>query len=171
MLLAPYRDMRVALAIVTALLLASPRAEAKPACTGPLATSCAKKLYKCFKPKGACVGELVFSPTGVSTLQCWENGATISIEATEAGGTVEYRGARGRKCLRGTIVVESEDDAAFVFKRKAKTWTIRPGTEGGIVITCPDGSVETYTEDEVNQEPPSCGGYSESTACTMGDCP
>jgi hypothetical protein len=36
---------------------------------------------------------------------------------------------------------------------------------------CPDDKTEIYTEAEVDQEPPSCGGFSAGAGCTMGDCP
>lgn len=161
--------MRTAVAVLIALLLA-PSVDAAPPCTGAMAGSCAKKLFKCFKPKGACVGELTFGAGGVQTLQCWDNGARIAIDATATGGTVEYRGPKGKKCLRGRIVVESEEQAAFVFTKKKKTWRIR-SLDDGLSITCPDGTVEQYTEAEVNAQPPSCGGYSDASACEIGDCP
>lgn len=157
-------------ALLLLALLAVPPAYAAPPCTGPMAKSCAKKLFKCFKPKGACVGELMLSPDGVQTLQCWDNGARIMMSGDATGGTIEYRGARGKKCLRGTIVVENGDAGAFVFKKQKRTWEIR-SLDGGLAITCPDGSVEEYTEDEVNSQPTSCGGFSDASACTLGDCP
>jgi hypothetical protein len=162
--------MRIA-PLLVALLLHMVPAHAAPPCTGALATSCAKKLFKCFKPKGTCLGELTFGPGTVQTIQCWPNGARITIDATMTGGTVEYRGARGKKCLRGMIVVEDADHAAFVYTKKKKRWTVRRTDDDGISITCPDGSTEQYTEAEVNAEPPSCGGYSDASACEMGDCP
>ncbi len=158
------------IAILLLVLLAAPPGHAAPPCVGAMAKSCAKKLYKCFKPKGACVGELTFGPGGVQTLQCWDNGARIAIDATLSGGTVEYRGPKGKKCLRGTIVVEGDDLAAFVFKKGKKIWRVR-SLDDGLAITCPDGTVEQYTEAEVNEQPPSCGGYSDASACEMGDCP
>lgn len=143
---------------------------AAPPCTGALKKSCAKKLFGCFKPAGSCTGELTISPTGVSTVQCWENGARIVLDVGLAGGTVEYRNKRGKRCLRGAVVAEGGDDTgAFVFKRQRKTWTIRGTEDDGIAITCPNGSVETYTEADLAQESPSCGGF--GAACRLGDCP
>lgn len=161
--------MRTTTALLLALLLAH-TANAAPPCTGAMAGSCAKKLFKCFKPKGACAGELTFGPGGIETVQCWDNGARIAIEATATGGSVEYRGAKGKRCLRGAIVVESDDEAAFVFTKKKKVWRIR-SIDDGLSITCPDGTVEQYTEAEVNAQPTSCGGFSDASACEMGDCP
>ena len=164
-------DMRRIVFVVSALLVSVSIAAATPPCTGPMAKSCIKKLFRCFKPKGACVGELVISATAVQTRQCWDNGARILIDADAGGGTVQYRGARGRRCLLGALVVANGDGGAFVFKRKRKTWTVRSGDPDGLVVTCPDGKAETYTEDEVNAEPASCGGFSAGTVCTMGACP
>jgi hypothetical protein len=163
--------MRRTLLILIPLFLSAGVAAAAPPCTGPMAKSCIKKLFKCFKPKGTCMGELLLSPTGVRTLQCWDNGARVQIDAGPTSGTVQYLGARGRRCLRGAIAVESPDSATFVFKRKRKTWTMRGNEADEIVITCPDGTTEVYTEAEVNMEPPSCGGLSAGAACQMGDCP
>jgi len=161
--------MHTAVALLLALLLAA-SSHAAPPCTGAMARSCAKKLFRCFKPKGACVGELTSDGEHIRTLQCWDNGARIAIDATTTGGTVEYRGRKGKKCLRGAIVAESEGQAAFVFTRKKKTWRIR-SVDDGLAITCPDGTVEQYTEAEVNAQPPSCGAYSDASACQLGDCP
>lgn len=163
--------MRRTLLLLTSLILSAGVAAAAPPCTGPMAKSCIKKLFKCFKPKGACAGELLLSPTGVQTVQCWDNGARVLIDAGATGGAVQYLGARGRRCLRGAVVVESEDSAAFVFARKRKRWTIRSNEADEILITCPDGKTEVYTEAEVNMEPPSCGGLSAGATCQLGDCP
>jgi hypothetical protein len=156
--------------ILTSLILSAGVATAAPPCTGPMAKSCIKKLFKCFKPKGTCVGELRFSPTGVQTRQCWDNGARILIDASATSGTVQYLGARGKRCLRGTLALASDDSGAFVFTRKRKTWTVRSTDADELVVTCPDGKTEIYTEAEVDQEPPSCGGFS-GAGCTMGNCP
>jgi hypothetical protein len=52
-----------------------------------------------------------------------------------------------------------------------RTWTVRSTEDDGLAITCPNGATETYTEANVAAQPPSCGGFSASTVCTLGDCP
>jgi hypothetical protein len=83
---------------------------------------------------------------------------------------VEYRGARGKRCLKGLLVAEGES-GAFVFKRGRRTWTVRSTEDDGLAIPCPNSATETYTEADVAAQPPSCGGFSASTVCTLGDCP
>lgn len=143
---------------------------AAPACVGPMQKSCVKPLFKCFKPKGTCSGEFVMGPTGVVTTQCWANGARREIAATLEGGTIVYRGARGKRCLKGEVVVEGEQ-SWFRFKKGRKVWTLRRGEQDEMVVTCPDGRVEQYTQDQLNAEATSCGALSDASACPLGTCP
>jgi hypothetical protein len=156
------------LRVVFAVALAAKAASAAPPCAGDMAKSCLKPLYTKFKPKTPCVGQLDFS-SGIEARICYANGFKIKALVTSpTAGTLTYLNKRDKVLLRGDIVDEN-GTAVTRFKKGKKRWAVRELDDDSLQVSCPNGSVETWTEAQVAVQPPSCGGYGD-TECTQGTC-
>ena len=127
--------------------------------------SCTRNAFKCFQPKGSCSEEL--SSDGSETL-CWSNGARIA----SGPGVTTILGRKGKPCVTGTIQQATTGESEVAYVRHGKTWVLRNNLDGTRSFICPNGKVETYSQDDFRTGI-TCGHvpvFGAGAACTPGTC-
>lgn len=143
---------------------------AAPPCSGALKKTCLTPLFACYKPKGSCHGNFQIVGGHVQSVDCWQNKVRLEIDAALTGaGTITYRKANGKPCLRGTIVA-TNDATTITYRRGKKSWTVVKSADDALTVKCPNKKIEQYPAADVEAQPARCGGFG-STECTQGPCP
>jgi hypothetical protein len=160
---------RIVLPLVALAVLAGSTRAAEARCT--LRKSCTKPLFRCFKPKGACV---IDTQSGVSRAVCWANGAKVE-EEFGTGGTITVLGKKGKPCAIGTTQRGPNGEFQVAWTRKNKAWLFTSNLDRTKSFTCPSAKQETYsaadfTAGEICGRIPMVNGTAAS-ACTEGLCP
>ena len=138
-------------------------------CTGenPLGDSCIMELGGCYQPEGDCT-LTEDKDNNIFTIE-WSNGASTetTMDAQNYSSTSVAK-MNGKVCYTAETEVDT-DTAEYksTIKYGNKTFIYESNEAGDVKITCPDGSIEEYSNEELDAEGCKSDYEVAKTECTV----